>query len=256
VTATTNDPRAAEYRAAGGFASSISTTIARHPEWWTVGLCLVAWSALIAGNMGSSGGGVFCGSLHRATALDGPVWTAGLGEWSLMVAAMMLPLVIAPVRRAARASLWRRRHRAIAEFLVGYGLIWTLFGGAALVILALYQPTPPWAPVAVFAIAALWELSPAKRRALSLCHRTIPLRPTGWRADFDCLRYGALQGRSCCSSCWVMMLGSTLTPQPLLAMAGIAGLCAVQRYRPRRRQYFEALALGAGALACAIAALA
>jgi hypothetical protein len=236
-----------------GLASAISTGIAKHPEWWTVALCLFAWIALVAGDVGGSDAIALCGSFHRIADFDALI--AGAGGWALMVAAMMLPLVVVPVRRTARASLWRRRHRAVAEFLIGYGLIWLPFGAVALAFLTWWQPQL-WVTAATFAVAAIWELSPLKRRALILCHRTIPLRPSGWQADLDCLRYGAIQGRSCLLSCWAIMLAPMVTPQRLPAMAVVALLCWLERFWPRRRQRFETLALGGTALGFVVLALA
>jgi len=76
------------------------------------------------------------------------------------------------------------------------------------------------------------------------------LRPRGWRADLDCLRYGMLHGRACVMSCWAMMLAVMTVPLPLPAMAGIAALGAMERYWPRRRQRIETLALVGAALGC------
>jgi predicted metal-binding membrane protein len=236
-----------------GLTSALSIGIAQHPEWWAIALCLAAWTGIVADEVGGSPTLAFCRPAHAAYNVAD--FAASLGGWAIMVTAMMLPLVIAPVRRTARASLWRRRHRAIAGFLLGYGAVWLLFGVLALAVPALSR-SALWAPAGAFAIATLWELTSLKRRALSLCHRAIPLRPTGLSSDIDCLRYGALQGRICIFSCWAMMLGPMLTAQRLPAMAGVAALCALERYRPRRRQYFEALALGAGAVGFAVAAAA
>jgi predicted metal-binding membrane protein len=172
-----------------------------------------------------------------------------------MIAAMMLPLAVAPVRRTAHASLWRRRHRAIAGFLLGYGAIWIIAGGAALAGLAIWHPDR-WTAVAGFTVASVWELTPLKRRALSLCHRTVPLRPLGWYADIDCLRYGMGQGRNCLTSCWAIMLGALLAANHLPVMAGLTALCVAQRHWPRRRQRIEATALAAAAVCLAAVALA
>jgi hypothetical protein len=49
-------------------------------------------------------------------------------QWMLMVAAMILPLQIDGVRRIAEYSLWSRRHRAIAGYLVGYLIVWAAAG--------------------------------------------------------------------------------------------------------------------------------
>jgi hypothetical protein len=212
-------------------------------------LCAGAWIVLVGQSSAAQSAVPFCG------AAPGSGWTAAIGDAALMIAAMMLPLVLVPVRRTACASLWRRRHRAIAGFLAGYGAIWL---AAVAVEAAPFLAWPParWAPVAAFAVAALWEASPLKRRALVLCDRTMPMRPRGWRADLDCLRYGALQGRACVMSCWPVMLAPLVVAQHVPVMAGVAALCATERYWPRRRQRLETLALAAAALCYGAAALA
>ncbi len=220
-----------------------------HPEWWALGLCGGAWLALIGGASAAQSAVPFCGAVPDAG------WTAAAGEATLMIAAMMLPLVLVPVRRTACASLWRRRHRAIAGFLLGYAATWL----AALAVEAapfLAAPPARWVPAAAFAAAALWEATPLKRRALVLCDRTMPLRPHGWRADLDCLRFGVLQGRSCVMSCWAVMLAPLVVAQHLPVMAGVAVLCATERYWPRRRPLLETAALAGAALCYLPAALA
>jgi hypothetical protein len=221
----------------------------RHPEWWTLALCFVAWIILGSRHRFGPAAAAFCGRPGGggiATLADG--FAAGAGAVA-MIGAMMLPLVVVPVRRAACASLWQRRHRAIGGFLIGYGAVWALAIAGGTVVLIVW-PSTGWTPVSALAAAALWEATPLKRRALSLCHRTMPLRPRGWRADVDCLRYGVLHGRACVTSCWAMMLAAMAAPLPLAAMAFIAALSAMERYWPRRRQRIEALALAGAALGC------
>ena len=56
--------------------------------------------------------------------------------WALMLTAMMLPLLVAPVRHVRDRSFAWRRPRAIALFVAGYGAIW-MTAGALLLSLAL-----------------------------------------------------------------------------------------------------------------------
>lgn len=126
---------------------------------------------------------------------------SGIGRWLLMIVAMMLPLILGPIRTTAARSLWRRRHRAIGAFLGGYLLPW-LLGGVALAVLAMLMPAPQTdrssAPLMLaFAVAAGWQLTPVKRRALVSCHATRPLAPRGWPASRDCLIYGWIVGVRC-----------------------------------------------------------
>ena len=110
-----------------------------------------------------------------------------------MVAAMMFPLILDSVRTAAADSLWKRRNRAIVEFLAGYLGPWLALGVAA----GLFQKSwvrTDWAAALLFGIAALWQRTRFHQQALIACCQTVPLAPQGWRADFDCLRFGAVIG--------------------------------------------------------------
>ena len=85
----------------------------RHPEWWALALSTAAWAWMLA----NSG--------HHAHA-----YGDALKGWMVMSVAMMLPMVIEPIRLTAERSFWHRRHRAIAGFLAGYLGLWLLAGVA------------------------------------------------------------------------------------------------------------------------------
>jgi predicted metal-binding membrane protein len=214
-----------------------------HPQWWAVGISVVAWVLLIQHGLTPA-----VHELHRG-AFAQEVW-----NWMLMVAAMMLPLVIDRVQTTAGRSLWKRRHRAIAGFLSGYFLPWLLLG---LVIAGLRQVS--WtqgyvAPAVSFIAAVLWQRSRLHRRALAECHRSQPLAPAGWRADLDCLRFGGKTGAACVSSCWPLMVGCAFTGHSLIAMAGGMAVGVLER-RSHRPAPLSSL-LAAGALAACYVLLA
>ena len=128
-----------------------------------------------------------------------------------MVIAMMIPTLIAPARFAAFRSLWPRRHRAILGLLLGYIVVWAMAGLLWQSILVLTGWSPGLvASAIVFAAAAAWQITSAKRRSLRACHRSRPLSPIGWRADVDCLRYGLSHGAQCVVSCWLLMIACML----------------------------------------------
>ena len=163
----------------------------------------------------------------------------GFAAWAFMVVAMMVPLVVEPIRTTAARSLWRRRHRAIALFLTGYLTTWIGAGVAAILLarlLGLSEESPRLLVAAGFALAAGWQLSPAKRRALNACHRTVPLAPHGARADRDCLRHGAWTGARCVTSCWPLMLACALAGHAPAVLLGVTLMLTGERYlrRPGR----------------------
>jgi hypothetical protein len=169
-----------------------------------------------------------------------------------MVVAMMLPLVRGAVRTTAARSLWIRRNRAIAGFLVGYAGVWTVVGaGAIVVLLAVGAPDRGTVAAAgAFAAAALWHRTRARARAVMACHRTMPLAPRGWRADRDCFRYGWGIGVSCVSSCWAVMAACLLLHHSLAAMTYVSVLTAAERFTPRPDPGMMSLAWAAAAAMC------
>ena len=158
--------------------------------------------------------------------------------WLLMAAAMMLPLTLLSVRHVAFRTYEWRRNRAIAGFLLGYCARWAVAGVVLAPIAAAARALEvgnSWLiPAFGLALAALWQLSPLKARALRRCHRTEALAPTGWRADANCLRFGARVGTNCVLSCWGMMLVPALVPHSVPAMICAQAISTYERYELRR----------------------
>ena len=173
-----------------------------------------------------------------------------------MVMAMMFPMLIGPIRLTAARSLWRRRHRAIVGFLLGYLATWLIFGLVASVVVYQVQDhtslqTSELAAV-VFAIALFWQLTATKRRSVLACHRTRPLAPSGWRADRDCLRYGRMIGGWCLVSCGPLMFGCMLAGHGVLAMVGMTAVGCIERSQPRPNQLLLCSIIAAVGLTCLI----
>jgi predicted metal-binding membrane protein len=185
-------------------------------------------------------------SATRQAATDG--WT--LPMFTVMAVAMMLPGAVGSVRVVAARSLWRRRGRAMAEWIFAYIGIWVAAGAVILgirqVAIALGVLKVGTLPMAVgLLVAAGWQLTPAKRRALNGCHRTYPMVPSGLRAERDCLLYGAMIGRECVVSCWPMMAAMTLgNQQQMLLMPVMTAVLVVERFRHRVPRRTTAVALG------------
>ena len=210
----------------------------RYPEWWSLAICAAAWVAL-----------AFSPAGHP----DGPPrWADWTATWVLMILAMMVPLVLGSIRFTAVRSFWRRRHRAIAGFLTGFLGLWVVAGAFALAGVFLLESVvePRSAAAAGFLLAAGWQYTPMKRRALVACHATTPLAPQGRRADLDCVRYGWTIGLRCLVACWALMLGFVVAGHGLALMAGVASIAIVDRYS--WRPHLRATSLALLALAAAL----
>jgi len=246
------------------------------PHWWLWTISGLAWlwigvaEASASGLLGPAWIDPALLSLCRSMSRDRSAWDAlgapagpWLGAWLLMVPAMMFPLVTEPVRIVAFASPWRRRHRAMAAFLGGYTLVWLAFGVVTLlagrvatfVLQALALPgsgavADALAAAAGFALAAAWAWTPMRRRALAGCHRTRAVGTTGWRADLDCMHFGTLVGWACVRSCGAAMAALAMAGHGAVAMAALAGLLGMERYRLRRgsRAVGYAMAFAAAAM--------
>ena len=206
------------------------------PQWWSIMLCATAWAQMLRYAIQHAGHT----SKHAGTVAQ------QLSNWMLMVTAMMLPLVIDRVHAAAQSSLWSRRHRAMLGFLIGYFLPWLVPGATAALVPASWTYRYQAATVS-FIVAALWQQTRMHKRAIMTCHQTLPLSPVGWRADLDCLRFGAAIGLACVRSCWPLMLACALTGHSLVAMSGGMAVSLVERWSwPRTGPMFASTLLLAG----------
>jgi predicted metal-binding membrane protein len=129
---------------------------------------------------------------------------------SLMLAAMMAPLLIPALRHVHARSLPRRRWRAIALVTAGYAATWW----AAIGILQATATTVHAAavhgvgvPIVLGLVAALvWQASPLKQSCLNRHHTYPPIAAFGTAAWLDPLRYGLTHALWCTGSCWALML--------------------------------------------------
>jgi predicted metal-binding membrane protein len=233
-----------------------------HPEWWSIGLCVAAWLLLLSsGHTGSTGSQQLLAHSHHPVTVATSnyfyeAWLMDVIWWVVMIVAMMIPMVVAPIRVAAACSLWARRHRAIAGFLLGYITPWLAFGIMASFVTFVFR-TQHWNPQLVapmaFAAAVFWQVTPLKRRSLLLCHRTYPISPKGWRADRDCWRYGWNVGSWCLVSCWALMVGCMLAGHSLAAMSAASVVGWTERTKPRPDQRILCTIIGlAGAITLVI----
>ena len=218
----------------------------QHPEWWTIALSAAAWATIM-------GQWIVASSNEHANHGGHTARPASLIVSSvLMIVAMMFPMVLSSVRTVAARSLWRRRHRAVLQFLVGYMAPWMLFSLATWIVIAVLKANKTslglessQAAALAFGAAVVWQLTPIKRRALFACHRTIPIAANGWRANRDCFRSGWMIGNSCVASCWVLMLACMLSEHSLPAMlcATVIGITERAQFRPNHRLLCSAMLL-------------
>lgn len=180
-------------------------------------ISLAAWSMLALGGSELTLPG-FCSaatlwaaapslSLDLALALNSPAQLAA--DCALMFAAMMSPLLVAPLRHVHDRSFVSRRPRAMLLFIAGYATVWMITGVTlqAIVLTALWAAPAPLLRLGVAAAAAmLWQVSPAKQWCLNRCHRQPQLAAFGAAADRDTFVFGLTNGAACAGACWALML--------------------------------------------------
>lgn len=150
-----------------------------------------------------------------------------MAGWALMLAAMMSPALIQPVRHIQLRSFVRRRARLVTLFVLGYTAVWMGIGCVLLglqLVIAIIAPQS-WLPaVVVVLLAVVWQCSPIKQRCLNRCHAHLELAAFGPAADFGALRFGVVHCLWCAGSCWVLMFASMLLPRWHIAAMAIAAV--------------------------------
>jgi predicted metal-binding membrane protein len=173
------------------------------PEWGITVVVALTWVVLLATHD------------HRSYGpLPGPQrgsggMLVGLAGWALMAVAMMAPSTLPAVRHVGFNSIRRRRQWAMLLYFAVYMGVWVAFGVVALASERVARETlgldrRVLLPLALV-VAAGWQVTRVKRRALFACRRTVPLPPVGLRADAGCARFALQQGWRCVTSCWALM---------------------------------------------------
>jgi predicted metal-binding membrane protein len=217
---------------------------AHWPDVWRVvlgSIILLAWWLLARDSAGSMVP-AFCSSetlwpLPLSARLDPALMLVSPAQLALdsalMIAAMMLPLIIAPLRHVRDRSFARQRARATILFVAGYGVMWMI----AAVVLQLIAVAARWAaptPLLCFGLAVitaiLWQVSPTKQWCLNRCHRRPHLAAFGAAADRDAFDFGLTNGASCAGSCWALMLLTLLISQgQILGMIAVTLFVLAER---------------------------
>ena len=218
---------------------------------WLIAPALAAWSLLLV-LAGQDRALTICLS-PRATLLDGALadiearlaaidparWAS---EWTLMIVAMMFPLLVPMIGHVAARSYAFRRERSVALFVAGYALTWAAAVMMASIMLVVARSglalsgLASWSGLIGCAMAALWQFSAAKAHAVNRCHGTVPLRPAGSAADRDAIQFGLLHGSRCVRACLPTMVLPLLGSHGIGAMAVIFAILLAERAR-RTPQY-------------------
>jgi len=149
--------------------------------------------------------------------------------WVPMTAAMMLPGAAPAAFRCARSS---RRVRAVLTFVGSYLAVWAIVG---VVVYALYQPHGTAAAGALVIAAALYEITPLKRRCRRRC-----LESSGSGAGFGLHCLGSTIG--------LMAVTLALGVMSITWMAVVAVVVLAQKLWPYRTAIDVPLALAIAGL--------
>jgi predicted metal-binding membrane protein len=203
------------------------TTAARVPAA-VVGAIAVAWALAVVAQLTGRGT-----ALHHDALIEGRLpYALGLVlflvAWQAMVAAMMVPSSLPLMRLFAAASRGQSRSRAaMAAFLGGYALVWTVFGWLAFLGDTMVHATvdqSPWLQHhewliagGTLALAGAFQFSALKDRCLEVCRHPgaflLRYYEGGLGGGF---RLGRRHGVFCLGCCWALML--------LMFAAGVANL--------------------------------
>lgn len=213
----------------------------RHPEIPALVAAAAAWVALAVRHWNG----------HSAAPGLEP-WRFDVIGWMIMVVAMMLPALIPMIRVLAFDSMWRRRHRAPALFVITYVVLWTAVASAAALVVwmvtrgtgASFDPGGLMVATIVLAAAA-WQFTPGKVRSLRRCHQRTPLAPRGWRADRSVITYAIVHARACMGSCGFAMAAMFVAAHDFHLMVPLTAVLVVERLQPRPKPQLGGVALGA-----------
>jgi predicted metal-binding membrane protein len=165
--------------------------------------------------------------------------------WQVMIAAMMLPSSLPLIRLFGRAAGAQERPRAaMAAFLGGYALIWTMFGWAAFVgdavLHNLVDHTPwlaahPWLIAGgVLVGAGTFQFTALKNRCLQRCRNPRAFILARYdRGPHSAFRLGRDHGLFCLGCCWALMLVMFAAGVAnLWWMAALTGLMVLEKTAP------------------------
>jgi predicted metal-binding membrane protein len=188
-----------------------------------------------------------------------------IGVWVVMMAAMMFPSVAPTVALYTKMTRRRGLDRPLL-FTGGYLLVWGAAGLAAYGLFVLgreilgdqlaWADGGQWFTAGVLALAAVYELTPAKEICLAKCRSPLGFLLGSWRdGRRGALQMGARHGAWCVGCCWALMAALfALGVMSLAWMAVVAALIAFEKTLPWGRVVSWVTAAILLALAGAVAA--
>jgi len=195
-----------------------------------------------------------------------------VGVWVVMMAAMMFPSIAPMVRTYALVQRSRHARRglgeptaAIAVFVAGYLLTWTVFGLLAYAAFDLVRALDiealswseggPYLAGAVIVAAALYQLTPLKDACLTRCRSPLDFLTERWRDGIGgALSLGLEHGAWCVGCCWALMAALfALGVMSIGWMVFIAALIALEKMLPWKRLANRSIALLLVVLGLAVA---
>jgi predicted metal-binding membrane protein len=181
-----------------------------------------------------------------------------VGVWTVMIAAMMLPLVTSLASMYERSLLVGRGWR-LGAFVAGYLLVWAAAGVPAFGLAVLVGDVAPRSrgsatatAVIIFAACGLYQLTPLKDRCLARCRASLHhLRQyASWRGRLRDLRVGLHHGAYSLGCCWALMVVLlAFGMMNVAAMLVLAAMMSIEKVFLRG----EALSRLVGVLALALA---
>lgn len=217
------------------------TVLARRPSAPLLAVSLAAWVLLFVFDGQAPLATLCLSSVSRTPGpgLEAQPYSIAALSWSFMVATMMLPLLTQPIAQLRLRSFQQRRNRSVTLFVAGYVAVWMTAGLVLLPAVALLgrladrSALPAW--IIAIVLAAIWQVSPLRQRALNRCHRLPRLSAFGAAADRDCAGFGLNHGFWCTATCapWMVLVLATPTYHLPLMLALSAGI-VLERMLPAR----------------------
>ncbi len=205
----------------------------------------LAWAHMI--RMGSAMASP--ASCHAAVTMQrARAWSTGdlvtaAAMWSVMMVAMMLP-VVTPWLVAIVESARQRKAPLFQEtgiFLLGYGFIWLMYSVAAAAGQLLLQrrallsqewvTTSPVLASALLASAGIYQWTPLRDACMAHCRTPFGFFLTSWRAGrWGALTMGVRHGLYCLGCCWALMaLSFVFGAMNLVWMAGLTAFLLLEK---------------------------